>query len=47
MAANASSTALLLKIIVCTQVESLSTTARPARLDKFLARAYVDYRAPE
>src|SRR6266568_894422 len=33
MAANASRTALLLKIIVCTQVEDFSTNARQARAD--------------
>jgi len=47
MAANASRTALLLKIIVCTQVEGFSTNARQAKIEKFPARAYVDYRAPE
>jgi hypothetical protein len=45
-AASASRTALLLKIIVCTQVESFSTNARQAKVEEFLARAYFDYRAP-
>jgi hypothetical protein len=37
---------LLLKIIVCTQVEGFSTNARQAKIENFLARAYFDYRAP-
>ena len=45
-AASASRTALLLKIIVCTQVEGFSTNARQAKIENFLARAYFDYRAP-
>src|SRR5712692_11574950 len=41
MATSASRTALLLKIIVCTQVEGFSTNARQAKIEKFLARALI------